>query len=160
VRTGCSDRASKTDAKSQSWVLQMHRRKPALQSPGVTVERLNRSEDRKSGGTGIESSQETRDGRHEAGVRQMKNESSRDDSELREKQVCWQKTSCDVERRSGLALVRPGSMHWRNLRHESSEPSDRERAARGVTRGDQRHGPTAGPRGPGVKRAALDGRSA
>jgi hypothetical protein len=29
----------------------------------------------------------------------------------------------------------------------------------GVTQSDQRHGPTAGSRGPEVKRAALDGRS-
>lgn len=98
------------------------------------VEGLNRQRrhclgDRKSGGTANESGQESRDGRHEAGVRWMKNEPSRDDSKLREKQVDWQKTNCDAERRSSLALVRPGSMVWRNLKHEASEPRDRERAA-------------------------------
>jgi len=91
-----------------------------LRSPGasqlcsrpLTRPEAGHREDRKSGGTGNERSQETRDGRHRAGVRQMKSGSSRDDAQLREKQVWWQKTSCDVERRSSLALVRPGSMQW------------------------------------------------
>lgn len=137
------------------------RRKSALQSPGGTA----RGRETRGIGSPVEVVVERRPGSRD-GRRQVKSpadekrKSSRDDTQPREWQVCSAEDQPRCRKAIRYGRARPGSMGRRKLSHESSEPSDRARATAGVTRCGQQRGPISRPRGLGVKRAALIGRSA